>query len=284
MKLISIFHPGRCGSTILERVIAKSGVYHFGEVFRPSDNIYTKYLPDKSWKKFSCIDDFLLYLRSYAGIVTNLARAVNVFRCPDYAFLETKLSNYEIDPFASIAQIIRSESIAGGIFLYGQNYLRKYISIARARESGVWHAFKEQKDYQVKSLDIDFNAIHDPDILLLHHMPFDKAVSWYRKILTTQFEVIKLSCSASSKPFLSVPFEDIVVPGGVTSSVKKIFEHFGLPISSEVIEEAFQTVPLKRTGVDDLLSGLTEQSRAQFMSIPSFESYLPGGEHDLVLS
>jgi hypothetical protein len=283
MKLIAIIHPGRCGSTLLEKIISELDILHFGEIFSPA-NIYNSGLKNRGWKSYTTVNDFLLAIVQIANIQASY-KGSRFSRC-EFAFLEAKLNNYELKPFSGISDLVSSELILGSVFLYSANYLRRYISLLRAQVSGIWHVEKSNHDYQPGLVSPDFSSITDPDIFGLFELSLSQAVRRYKYILEIQAGIVREICHSLGKPFIPIKYEDLVVnPDALAKTIADVICNFGIMPDSGAVQEdiltAISRIALKKTGFENLLDGLSSEALSNLELIPNYKEYLPGGSFDL---
>jgi len=284
MKLIPIFHPGRCASTLLEKVLANAGFIHFGEVCQPS-NPWVEMLPNGDWSSFSSVDDILFYLSCQATLLAKYDLSLSGITQKQDAFVEFKLNGYGIKPFSDLEKIASSKVVSSCIFLYSQNYLRRLASLYRALQHGQWHVEKTDLSYSPSLVDIDWKMINDGDIFRIVGKPLEEAVEIYRTLMFTQSEVLRQTCASLGKPFIAISFEQLADPGSIESVIQSCLEDIRVENLGEnyalCLREAIGRVQIKKTGCDDLLKGFSEGCLHEFMQVPSYESFLPGGSKDL---
>ncbi len=285
MRLIAIFHPGRCGSTFLEKILAEAGVLHFGEIFSPN-NLYNAGLLNGNWRAYSRVEDFLLAVAQIADLQLN--HKSSAYSHSNKAFIEVKLNNYDLHPFSGMSDIASSKLICGGVFLYSSNYLRRYLSLFRAKESGTWHADACDTSYRPLTISPDFSMITDHDIYRLNELRLEQAVKRYRYLLEIQAGIIRELCHEQCMPFIPIKFEDLTSDNDSTARIVfDIIQRFDVScdgtLTPDSIKEAILRVPLRKTGFSDLLEGLSQESQASLKLIDDYIDYLPGGKYDITI-
>jgi hypothetical protein len=286
MNLIPIFHPGRCASTFLEKVLANAGFMHFGEICQPS-NPWIRILPDSDWQKFSSVEDLLLYVACQASLLasydTELANTIH----KEHAFLEFKLNGYNIRPFSDLENIARSPVVSSCIFLYSKNYLRRLASIYRAVNHNQWHIEKGDTSYKPTLIDINWGLVSDGDIFRIVDKTFTDSVELYRTLMITQSEILRQVCASLCKPFIAISFEELTSADSRENTILKCLKDLRTIESSDIaainLRGAIEKVSLQKSGFHNPLDGLEEECLHRFKQIESFEKYLPGGSQDLYI-
>jgi hypothetical protein len=283
MNLLPVFHPGRCASTFLEKVLSELGFLHFGEICMPG-NPWVDMLPNSSWSSFTSISDFITYIFCHASLSVRFDPSIAA-RSANNAFLEIKLNNYGLSPFGDLEAVARHCNVQGCVFLYSQNYLRRLCSVYRALQHNQWHVEKDDMTYKPKLISIDWNSINDPDIFRVIGKSLPDAYNIYKNVMTTQSEIVRQVCASRNIPFISLSFEALTdsaqLPYLLDSLLKDLrIEGPALP-AIEDIRQSIDRVTLAKTGPSDLLSGLSTECVSSFHQIEGHESYLPGGSMDL---
>jgi hypothetical protein len=283
MKLFPIFHPGRCASTFLEKVLAQLGFLHFGEITMPG-NPWIDMLPNGQWQTFSSVSDFIYYIHCHATLAIRHDSSLRA-RSSDTAFLEIKLNNYGISPFGDLERIASIPSVQGCIFLYSKNYLRRLTSAYRAVQHGQWHTEKSNTNYNPGLIFVDWNSIDDPDVFRIIGKSLHDAVKLYHKVMFTQSEIIRQVCASRNLPFLSLSFEDLTDTSQLSGRLDHLFRDLRMDSSRypsfEEIEESINAVSLTKTGPKDIEAGLSPECLNAFHQIEDYKAFLPGGAMDI---
>ena len=283
MRLFPVFHPGRCASTYLEKVISQLGFLHFGEICMPG-NPWVDMLPNSRVSAFTSISDFITYIFCHASLSVQFDPSIAP-RSSNASFLEIKLNNYDLSPFGDLEAIANHCNVQGCIFLYSQNYLRRLCSVYRAIQHNQWHVEKHDMTYNPKLISIDWNSIDDPDIFRVSGKSLLDACGLYRVLMKTQSEVLRQICASRNIPFVSLSFEALTDSAGLPYLLDSLFKDLRLEESAlpaiEDIQIAIDSVTLGKTGSADLISGLSKECVSSLLEIDSYESFFPGGPMDL---
>ncbi len=233
---------------------------------------------------YSSVQDFLLAVAQIGAYQLN--SNMSGLGQDKLAIIEVKLNNYELHPFSGIANVASSSIAHGAIFLYSSNYLRRFTSLFRSRDSGVWHVEKADTEYVPAIINPDFFSIDDPDIYGLIGLDLPKAVAQYRYIVQTQAAIIREVCHANGLSFVPVSYESFNDNPSATAELMlgilaKFFPVASSHLSLDDIIAAILRSPLRKTGFNNIIEGISSESLAILQSFPDHNDYLPGGRFDL---
>lgn len=141
---VAMFHPGRCGSTVLgEMLNSHSDVFWGGEVFERGLHLYNGKRPDVS------VDKTLPWMEQRRvskifGFETKYMEHQHL----SYKCLDIKLEKY--------VQLLKKQRYTKFIVLHRKNYLRKLISGFVALNKNKWHTNSGVKGAQAIELDLSY--------------------------------------------------------------------------------------------------------------------------------